>query len=61
MFDMIDKALSFVEELICDDTILLESDLVYDYEVIQKLVEMPYENIVYPLPKKAGEAANSCN
>lgn len=34
------------DELIKDDTLLLESDLIYDYEIIKKLVEEPYENMV---------------
>jgi histidinol-phosphate/aromatic aminotransferase/cobyric acid decarboxylase-like protein/choline kinase len=34
------------EELIKDDTILLESDLIYDYDLIKKLVESKEENLV---------------
>lgn len=34
------------KELVKDDTILMESDLIYDYEVLQKLVSEPYENMV---------------
>lgn len=34
------------EELIKDDTILIESDLIYDTDLIKGLVEAPYDNMV---------------
>ena len=34
------------DELIKDDTILLESDLIYDYELINRLVKNPCKNLV---------------
>ena len=34
------------EELLKDDTILLESDLIYDYEIIKKIVDSKHSNVV---------------
>lgn len=34
------------EELLKDDTILLESDLIYDYKIIENIVAAPHENMV---------------
>lgn len=35
-----------IEEMAKDDTILLESDLIYDYELIKRIVEAPDKNLV---------------
>ncbi len=38
------------EELLKDDTILLESDLIYDYDLIKKLIESKEKNLVAVAP-----------
>ena len=35
-----------IEEMAKDDTVLLESDLIYDYELVKRIVESPNKNLV---------------